>query len=534
MWKRLNYHTGMYFLLMLRRDRLRVTLGLLAVVLLTLVVAEAYTELAATEQERQVMATTMDNPAITAMFGPGHGLDNYTIGAMMGHQMLLFTAVIVAVMSILLMSRNTRGEEERGRVEMIRALSVGRLSNLNAATGIIVGANILLVIILGLTLPWLGIDSIDGEGSWLYGSLLGATGVFFASVTALFAQLAESSRGAAGFSFAFLGLAYLIRALGDVSSETLSWFSPLGWISRSQVYVGNYWWPVVAVLGAALALWLLALYLNSFRDLGSGFVPARTGRKNASLFLRGPLGLALKLQGNGVIVWAIGVLVLGASYGSVMGELETYLETMELMQEMLPSVEGVDLTEQFLPMLMSVISIVCGIPVLLVITRLRGEELKHRTEPIMARAVSRSHILVSYIILSLGLSFILQLLALTGLWLAGDAVMEVPVSLETVFNSGMVYLPALWVMVGVAVLLLGLFPQGMGLVWLYLGFSFLVVYLGELLQLPGWVSSLTPFGYVPQLPVEDMDYWAFFILIVTAFCLMVVGLGGYRKRDLQG
>lgn len=534
MWNKLYHHMGKHVRLILRRDRIRLPIWLIAITLLTLVIAQAYTELTPTEQERQVMAETMRNPAVTAMFGPGYGLDDYTYGAMMGHQMLLFTALAVAIMSILLVARHTRGDEENGRIEMLRSLPVGRLSNLSATLTALFGANVLLAMAAGLGMYALGIESIDLAGSLLYGAALGATGIFFAAITALFAQLSESSRGTIGYSFAFFLLAYLIRAIGDVGNEALSWFSPFGWIVRSQAYVNNYWWPIGLTVAAALAIAALALYLNSIRDLAAGLIPAKPGRKTASAFLQSPLGLALRLQRTGIIAWAAGIFILGASYGSVMGDLETYLESMELLREMLPPVEGLSLTEQFIPMLMSVMAMVSAIPVLLMILKLRGEEKMGRTEHLLARAVSRSGMLGSYLLIALAISFLMQLLAALGLWSAGAAVMDDPVSFGVIFNAAMAYLPALWVMIGVAVLMIGLVPQGVGLTWLYLGYSFLVVYLGGLLQFPNWLARLSPFGNVPQLPVEGLDFTKLSILSVLALALILAGLTGYKKRDVLG
>ena len=114
-----------------------------------------------TEQERQAIAETMMNPAMTAMVGQGYGLDNYTIGAMMAHQMLLFTALSVGIMSILLVARHTRADEEDGRIEMIRSLPTGRLSNLNAAILVVCGTNVLLALLIGFGLYALGIESMD-------------------------------------------------------------------------------------------------------------------------------------------------------------------------------------------------------------------------------------------------------------------------------------------------------------------------------------------------------------------------------------
>ncbi len=534
MWHELFLNTGKYLRLLLRRDRIRLTIWLLSLTLLTVVVALAYTELTPTERERQAMAETMRNPAVTTMFGPGYGLDNYTYGAIMGHQMLLFTALIVAIMSILLVVRHTRGDEESGRIEMLRSLPFGRLSNL-AATGLaLFGANVLLALLVGLGLFATGIETIDLHGSLLYGACLGATGVFFAAVTALFAQLTESSRSTTGYSFAFLIAAYLIRAVGDVSHETLSWLSPFGWIVRTQVYVNNYWGPFWLTIAASLALMTLSLYLNAIRDLEASFIPAKPGRRTASVFLQSPLGLAWRLQRTTIISWVAGMFVLGASYGSVMGDMETYLNSMELLRDMLPAAEGFSLTEQFIPMLMAVISMVAAIPVLLMILKLRGEENRKRTEHLLASAVSRNNIMMSFFILSFIVSFLMLLFGATGMWSAAVAAMNDPVPFATLFKAAMVYLPALWVMIALAVLLTGLLPQGAGLTWLYLGYSFVVVYLGPLLKLPEWLVRLSPFGNIPRLPIEELDFTRLFLLTLIALTFTVRGFFGYNRRDIQG
>ena len=241
----------------------------------------------------------MLNPAMSAMVGRGYGLDNYTIGAMMAHQMLLFTALAVGIMSILLVARHTRADEEDGRIELIRSLPTGRLSNLHATMLVLFGMNLLLALVIGFALYALGIESMDLEGSLLYGAALGATGIFFTALTAVFAQVSESSRGTTGLSFTVLGGAYLIRAIGDAGNETLSWFSPLGWVLGAEVYVNNYWWPILLTVGVALVLAVLALYLYAIRDLESGYLPTKPGRKYASKFLLSPLGLTLRLQRNG-------------------------------------------------------------------------------------------------------------------------------------------------------------------------------------------------------------------------------------------
>jgi ABC-2 type transport system permease protein len=534
MSKQIYKNTGVLTRFMIKKDWIRIPVWLVAITFITLLTASAFTGLYQSDQERQAIAETMMNPAMTAMVGKGYGLDNYTNGAMMAHQMLLFTAITVAIMCILLVTRHTRVDEEDGRIEMIQSLPVGRLSNLSATILTLFGLNVLLAIMVGVGLYALRIESMDLEGSLLYGAALGATGIFFTSITALFAQLSENSRGTLGFSFAVLGVAYLLRAIGDVGNETLSWLSPLGWIVGSEVYVNNYWWPILLTIFVALVVTVISFYLHVNRDLGSGLIPSKPGRNHASPFLQSPLGLAFRLQRTSIISWLIGMLVLGVSYGSVLGDLESFFGESEIMAEMLTPVDGFTLTEQFLTMLMSVISMICTVPAIIMILKLKGEEKKNRTEHLLVRAVSRTKLVGSYISIALIGGLMMLLVAVIGLWSAGAAVMDEPILFGTMFKASMAYLPAMWIMISVSVLLIGFAPKFTGFTYLYLGYSFFVVYLGKMLQLPEWLGNLSPFGHIPQIPVEDMDYLKISLLTILAMVVMVVGISGYNKRDIEG
>lgn len=232
--------------------------------------------------------------------------------------------------------------------------------------------------------------------------------------------------------------------------------------------------------------------------------------------------------------WAIGMYLLGISYGSVLGDLESFLENITIMEELLTSIEGFSLTEQFLTMLMSIMAILSTVPALMAMLKLIGEERKNRTEHILGRAVSRLKLIGSYFFLAIMTSFVMISLTAIGLWSAGIAVMEDAISFNTIYQAATVYLPAMWLMIGIAVLLIGMAPRLTSVVWLYLVFSFIVVYLGELLQFPDWLSRLSPYGHIPQVPVEDVNIFGLIILTVIACVLTIVGYMGYQKRDISG
>lgn len=515
----------------LRLDRVRIPIWIIGLTLFSLIVPPAYDSLYETQAERDAITETMANPAMTAMLGTGD-LENYTTGAMTAHQMLVMTGVIVGLMAILLVTRHTRADEEDGRIELVRSLPAGRLAYLNATLIVICGAFIVLALCVGFGLYGLGIESLGLEGSLLYGAALGGMGFVFAGLTAIFAQLSESSRGTIGWSIAVLLLAYLFRAITDISNEALSWFSPLGWLSKADVYSSNNWGPILLMVVFSLLLFIIANYLNSIRDLEQGFIAAKPGRRAASQLLQSPIGLAFRLQRTGFIAWAIGLYVLGASYGSIFGDLESFFAGNEVYQQMLQQAEGKSIAEQFLPTLMIVISLLATVPPVMAMNKLRGEEKKERVEHILSRAVSRTKLFSSYLMLAIVNGFVMLSLSTIGLWSAATAVMEDGFAFGVVYRAGIVYFPAMLVMVSIAAFLIGFLPRLTSLIWIYFVYSFFVLYLGNLMQFPDWVGKLSPFGYVPQVPIEDTTFLPLFLLSVVALGLIFFSFLGFRKRDM--
>lgn len=518
--------------LMIRLDRIRVPLWLLGISFFTLIVPPAFEELYGNQAEREVIAQTMANPAMTAMLGHGD-LENYTFGAMMTHQMLLMTAVVAGLMSILLVSRHTRADEEDGRLELIQSLPVGRLSYLNASLIVTLGTSILLALINGFGLYSLGIESMDLEGSLLYGAALGGTAMFFAGVTAVFAQLSESSRGTIGFSIAILLLSYLFRAITDVSNETLSWLSPLGWVTKTEAYSANNWIPIMLMIIASLLLFVLANYLNSIRDLERGFISSRPGRSHASSLLQSPIGLAFRLQRTGFISWAIGLYILGASYGSVLGDLESFFEGNELLDQLLRPEDGLTIVEQFMPMLIIVNALIATIPPIMAMNKIRGEEKKSRLDQLLGTSLSRTKLMGSYYILSIINGFAMLSLTAFGLWSAGVISMEGDLSFGEIYQSTLAYYPAVLVMIGITVCLIGWLPKFTSVIWMYLLYAFIVLYFGGLFQLSDWLGKLSPFGFIPQVPVEELTFLPLFLLTVIALLLTAIGFVGFNKRDIE-
>ncbi|MDX3503467.1 MULTISPECIES: ABC transporter permease [Streptomyces] len=517
----------------LRRDRVRLPVWLLALVLGTLATASEYATLYATAEKRAAVAATMDSPAALAMTGPHHYLSDYGIGAMLGHQLLGFMAVLVGLMSVLIVTRHTRNEEETGRAELVRSTVVGHHAQLASALAVAAVANIALAVLLALALVSTRIDGIGSGEALLYGLTHTVIGLVFAGIAAVTAQVTAHARGASGMALALIGVAYVLRASGDVGDDALSWLSPIGWIQRTYVFVDNRWWPLLLCLATAALTTATGFVLSTRRDVGAGLRAARPGRRTASAALTRPFGFALRLHRATLLGFGTGLLLMGVMYGSILGDAADMVKDVEQVQEALAEIGGSSVAESFASMVMVVIAVVAAVYVVMASLRPRAEESAGRAEPLLATGLSRRRWLGGHAAVALAGGTVLLLAAGLGFGLAGAASTGDTALVGELVGAAAVYAPALWVTAGVAVVLFGWFPRAASAAWVVPVYAFLVGYLGPILRFPGWMNDLSPFGHVPRLPAAQLSWTPVLVLTAVAAGLVLLGLAGFRRRDLE-
>lgn len=525
--------TAILIRLILRRDRFRLPVWVLAIPGLLATTTVAFPELYPTAEDRQARAALMTNPAATAFAGPGHGLDNYTLGAMLANEMFSFTAIFVALMSVFLVVRHTRAEEAAGRAELVRSAPVGRYATITAVLAVTVGVNLLVGILVAAGLGSLGIESIDWAGSWLFGAALAAVGVAFVGIAILASQITEHPRGASGMAGAAIAVAYSLRAFGDIGNEAISWLSPIGWAQATRMYVDNLWWPLLPAVGFSLACVFAAGVLSNRRDVGAGLVRPRPGPATASRSLSSPLGLAVRMHRSALLWWSAAMALFGVLYGSLVGEVVTFVEDLETLQEIFVAVEDAPLIDGFLSMIVSMFALVVGVYAVVAVQRLRSEEQAGRAEPILSTAVSQTRWVVSHLAVALAGSAVVLVLGVTGLGVSAAITLGDPDLVPRLIGAAVAYLPAVWVFAGLALALFGLVPRLFPAAWALVVYAIVVGIMGGLLGLPDWTFELSPVGHVPRLPAQDLEIAPLIALLVIAADLVILGLVGFRRRDLQ-
>jgi len=485
-----------------------------------------------TAEELQGLLVMKDNPAHIALQGPFFAVDNFQVGHFYAVEMHLFTLIAVSILNIFLVMKNTRGDEEKGRYEVLRSLPIGRLSAFHASIITAVIVNVILAVSHGVLLSVLGISGITMAGAFTYGASLAVTGIFFAALSALISQFSHSTRAVTGYAFIVLIASYLLRAVGDVTFKTLSMVSPLGLPLRVEAFVSNQLWPLFVMLAFAFAMFGVAYFVNARRDIGQGLLPEIQGRNYASRFLRTPLGLVWRQNRNTLLAWAMMLFGFGAALGGILRDAEHFAGENGAFQMLMPVSADFSAVELFTMFLNVGFAIVCIAPVLILIFKVLREEKEGRAEPILSRAISRPYYLMSYIVLAFIASLLMPFVTIVGLWSVSSLMMETPLAFGSLIYSMMVYVPALWIMLGLSIFFVGVFPKAAALCWAYFMYIFVIGFFGELLAMPRWAMSLSPFYHIPQLPLENMRILPLLVLIMAALTLAVCGLVFYRRRDI--
>ncbi|MDR0221517.1 MAG: hypothetical protein LBI54_08965 [Lachnospiraceae bacterium] len=521
--------------LILRRDWLRIVLWLVAMATLVVGFGASMSDVIDTSAEGMAsMLGMMQNPAMVAMMGPLYLTEDgaITLGSFYATFMLVWSAMFMAVMNIFHVVRHTRHDEEQGRIEVIRSLPVGRMANLSATLTTALLVNVAFALILGGSLGAVGTEGMGMEGGLLFGALIGAAGLAFAVITAVFCQLSANPRTAQALAFATLVVMYGLRGYADLRDvPALNIISPLGLIFQAKNYVEDNWWPVALSLGFSLLIAIVAFMLCGARDMGAGLIPARPGQRDAAPYLRSPAGLAWRLLKTPFIIWAVSITALSVSYGSIMGDIEDFMQSIPALLE-LSGGDSLILVSFF----MIIMAMMAAIPMLQFFLKARGQESGGFAENVLARAASRYSQLAGYFVLALAAAVFMQLFNCVGFWLSCLAVMEDPIPFGDLFAACMIYTPALLFMLGLAMILNAYLPKRTAFVWFYLGYAFAVIYMGAMIGLPEWLAKLTPFGHIPQLPTEEVTGERLAVLVgmcLASLVMYVVGFVGYRQRDMS-
>ena len=534
------------FKALLKRDWLKLVIWILAVLAFAASGAGKFVTLMQTTAQKETMFSMFQGPAMTALFGPmgvKNGAD-FTAAAAFGTTMPLITAITFAIVSVIYVINRTRKEEDDGIAELFRSFQIGKLANTTAVVIELFILQILITLILAGSIQAQNIAGMNVfSENLLFSAGIGAQGFMWGMIALFFAQIFSEAGGAKGATFGLLGALYIIRMGTDTQNVHLGYFNPLSWSYLTDPFVENYWLPIILTILFSLIVLGFAYVLEIRRDVNAGYIPEASGKAHASKTLMSFTGLVLRQQRNAAIGWIGGLFILGITYGSMINQIGSFVQSSPEMSKLFnidPALAHKATAEASKAMVNSFISTIFMICAVMVsafavtsLSRMVSEERKNRQEQLYAFPLSRFKVYLNYVMISWFLGLLAQFAVVSGIYLAQagnrDALKFIDVA-----KAGMIWTVGIFFILGLLSLLMAFAPRASSAVWVYLGFSFFMSYIGNMLDLPVWLNNLNVFHHISRLPVDKMNWGNFSIILILAVIFILVGLVGYRRRDLIG
>src|SRR5215813_197629 len=527
--------TGQLSRLAFRRDAVVLPACVFGIAALLAITARDLKVLYPTAASRVAVAAKAGaNPALRFLLGR---LDGTSVGAFLAARWGGWGAAFAVLLTIFIVVRHTRADEEAGRLELVGAAAVGRQAPLTAALLAVVAANVAIAL---LTFLWLSRLGLPVAGSAALALSISGCGLVFGGVAAVAAQLAVTARAARGIAIAALGAAFVLRAVGDSGSGGLSWLpwvSPLGWVEFTRAFgsAGERWWVLAFPLAASAVLVVAAFLLAAWRDHSAGLLPDRPGRAAASGLLRGPFGLAWRLQRPVLAAWLAAFVFAFAAFGAGANGMGSIIGGSAVLRRYLLRVGyQATVTDAYLSALMLIAGLAVAVYSTSAVLRLRSEETGNLAEPVLGAATGRIRWALSHISVAVAGACLLLVTAglSTGLGygiLTGSVTTELP----QLLGAAIARLPAAIVLPAVAVLLFGLLPwESTALAWTAVALAGVIAVFGPPLQWPAWMMDISPFTHIPKLPGGTVSAEPLLWLCGITLAISTAGLAGLRCRDL--
>ncbi|MCL3818992.1 ABC transporter permease [Aeromicrobium wangtongii] len=488
----------------------------------------AYAWIFPDREDRAALATALGgNPALSLIFGPARDLmtsDGFNAWRAGG-----LGAFFASLMAVLIVVRNSRAAEDSGQAELLASAVMGRQTRLGVSVMLGVAASVALGVICSLI-------TIACGGGVASSLVLSATfmcaGLMFTGVAAVTAQISSDARTASSIAVAAAGILYFLRGYLDSSGAPgwTQWLTPFGWLEATRPAAGNRVWPLIPTVVLAVIAVAAAFALQQRRDFGQGVVATRPGPDRGGAVTT-VWGLAVRLHRASILTWLVGFAALGLVFGNLATSVGDVIASNPALSQVAAAsgAAGGAVTLGFIVTILQITGILAAVLGVQVALRIHAEEIEYRVEPLLAGSLRRQVYFASNLLTALVATALGMLVAGTvmGTIAGGDEV-----SFGDVLGQAAATVPAVWVLVGIGFAAVGAAPRLRLVAWAGIVASFGLSILGPTFKLPDWALDISPFRHVPVVSASSPDWSGLGGLAVVALLLMVVGLVGYRRRDV--
>ena len=443
----------------------------------------------------------------------------------------------LAIWSMLLATRLTRGEEDSGRADFFAVSSSTRQTLLLGTIGAIATGIVVFFLICTAITAIVGTSAtvnISLGAASYFALSLSLSAALFGSLGLVAAQLVAPRRRASQWVAAVLGLSYVLRMIGDASTGTawVTWMSPLGWLEALDPLVATKPFPLVPIvigIGVSLAS---ALLLSSHRDLGAGVVghelPRHHDRVPQSLF-----GLQWKLEGASTLIWIGSIVGTGLLFGFVAkgaGEVVANSSMADVFRRLGINAAG---TKTYLSLAFLLVAVLFSLYATFTLSSFSEEELSGRFDLLAVTPLSRARLLLersAFVGVSIVAGALLVGVATElGMVTGGGAL-----AFGTVEAAALATVAPALCMVGLTTFFCGVTPRwARTLAPAVIVWSFVVEVAAGISTSEQSLVRLSLFHWMSALPAGEFQVGGTLGLLAVGLLGSLVGVVEFGRRDLR-
>lgn len=502
--------------------------------------AIGFVKLYPTEAARQKIAATFSNNLGIQLL-IGQAPRDSTTAAYVAWNCANIIVVFGAIWAFLTATKYFRGEEESGRSEVLLA---GQTTARRAAINILSGIGLSLIAFFALISALLilvgrynGVDYSTSAA--LFFAFVVTLGIsLFMAIGALVSQLMPTRSRAAGTTGAILGIFFLIRAMGDVTSaHWLLNLTPLGWVEKAQ--------PLARVQ----ALWLIPFFVSLViivpltislagkRDYGESIISDRAVTKPRFGLLHSPFTLAARLTRANNIGWLSAIFVSALIYGLISkstGQIFSKSRSFEKAIGHLARQANLSSILEFLGLVFLIQMILIMAYSASSMAAIRRDEALGYIDNFLVQPFSRLRWLAGRLVI-IGLMLVSAAVITTlGIWI-GLYSQHTGISFHTILLASLNALVPAVLLISVGIFAFGIYPRLTSVMaYAVLAWSFLIALVGSGLNLNHWFLDTSILHQVTLAPTVSPNWPLNLTVVLIAAVLAGIGMLRFNSRDIEG
>jgi ABC-2 type transport system permease protein len=516
--------------LALRQLRIGAALTALVCGVMSALVALQYQPIGAllNQSDLRVLA---QNPAIRILSGPPVALDNP------GGFTVWRTGIPVSVLAsgwiLLAATRITRGEEDSRRWDLLLAGRLRMADVVARCLAVLLGSAMLIGLAVAAGLLLAGTEPV---GAVLYAAGIALIAATFAMTALLAAQVMPSRSGATGLAVAALGVGLILRMISDGSHRLAwsAWVTPFGLAARLAPYAENRVLPLIVLGAFPIVLAAAALFAAGHRDVGDGVVTLSAARPPRTRSLRSIGGFALRRAVRTTLGWATGIAAYFFLVGVLLSSiLELFQTNPRLAKLAAPAgTSGHDLVNAGAAALFGALAVPTGLYAAIRLAAMISDEKAGRLTLLFAQPISRSRLLATEVVVTVGGVIALHCSAAAAVW-GGARITHAPMQFSDSVAGAVNSVPLALLAVGAAAVGVGWLPSATAAIGaLPVVGGFLLNAVTKTTQAPGWVMDISPWTHLAAVPGASPNWTGAIIFLIVGAMLTALGVYGYARRDL--